>query len=67
MEFVYVMINSKDWEDNVIYLTENEAIEISLTYPNSRIEIFSKNADYSGYLPTYNYYKNGTFYKSSNK
>jgi len=59
MEFVYVMINSNDWEDVVIYLTEKEAIESSITYPNIRIEVFGKNAEHSGYTPTYNYYKNG--------
>lgn len=67
MEFVYVMINSIDWEDFIIYLTETEAIDSSIAYPNIRIEIFSKNTDYCGYSPTYNYYKNGKLYKSSNK
>jgi hypothetical protein len=67
MEFIYVMINGNDWEDIIIYLSEKEAIDLSITYPNSRIEIFGKNTDYSGYSPTYNYYKDGKFYKSSNK
>ena len=67
MEFVYVMINSIHWEDIVIYLTETEAIDSSIAYPNIRIEIFGKNTDYCGYSPTYTYYKNGKLYKSSNK
>ena len=67
MEFIYVMINSNDWEDIIIYLSEKEAIDSSITYPNSRIEIFGKNTNYSGYSPTYNYYKDGKLYKSSNK
>lgn len=65
MEFIYVMINSNDWEDIVIYLTEEEAIETSLTYPNRRIELFGKNTGYTGYSPTYNYYKGGKLCKSS--
>ncbi len=67
MEFVYVMLNSIDWEDIVIYLTEKEAIDSSMAYPNIRIEIFAKNTSFTGYSPTYNYYKDGKLYTSSNK
>jgi len=67
MEFVYVMINSSEWEDIVIYLIEEEAIQSSLTYPNIKIEIFSKNPDYNGYSPTYSYYKDGKLYKKDVK
>ena len=62
MEFVYLMINSSEWEDNIIYLTEEEAIKTSIKYPNVRIEIFSKNPHCNGYSPNYNYYKDGKFY-----
>lgn len=65
-QFVYVFIYGSDWEDTVIILSKEEAIEISKKYPNSRVEIFgkSKNIDKSvintlGYTTTYNYYKNG--------
>jgi hypothetical protein len=61
------MINNNDWEDMIIYLTQQDAINSSITYPNIRIEIFGKNSDYSGFSPTYNYYKHGKLYKSSNK
>ena len=37
MEFVYVMINGSEWEDIVIYLTEKEAIESSITNPRSTL------------------------------
>jgi DNA repair photolyase len=67
MEFVYVMINDNDWEDMIIYLSEKEAIDISNKYPHIRIEIFSKKTDSDGYSPTYNYYKGGKLYQSSNK
>ena len=60
------MINGTDWEDFIIYLSEKEAIDSSITYPNIRIEIFRKNTIYSGYSPTYNYYKDGKLYTSSN-
>ena len=63
MEYAYLLINANDWEDMVIIVTEEEAIQASLKYPSSRVEIFSKNADI-GYSPTYNYYKNGEMYKS---
>jgi hypothetical protein len=67
MDFIYVMINSNEWEDIVIYLSEKEAIESSITYPNIRIEIFGKNTGYNGYAPTYNYYKDGKLHTCSNK
>jgi hypothetical protein len=65
-EFVYVFIYGSVWDDTVIILSKEDAIEISKKYPNSRVEIFSKskNIDKSlintlGFTPTYNYYKNG--------
>jgi hypothetical protein len=67
MKFIYVMIKSNDWEDIVIYLSEQEAIDSSLTYPNSRIEIFGVSNESNGYSPTYNYYKGGKLYKYSDK
>ena len=63
MKLVYLSINGDSWEDMIIFLTEEEAIQASF---NSRVEIFSKNTDL-GYLPTYNYYKNGELYKYCNK
>ena len=55
MKYVYVQIGS-EWEDLVIYLNKDEAIQTSIRKPNSRIEIFEKTDDFNGYLPTYNYY-----------
>ena len=57
MEFIYVMINSSEWEDIVIYLSEEEAIESSITYPNIKIEIFGKNPDYNGWNQQPRYYR----------
>lgn len=68
MEFIYVMVNDgSEWEDIVIYLTEKEAISASITYSNSRIEIFGKKPHFNGYLPTYNYYQDGKLNNSCNK
>jgi hypothetical protein len=61
MEFIYVMINSTEWEDLVMYLTEYEAIEASRKHPHIRFEIFSCKSSTSGYHPTYNYIQNGKF------
>ena len=62
MEFVYLFISGSEWEDMIIFLTKEEAIQTSISHPNNRIEIFSKNVDTIGYSPTYNYYKNGVYY-----
>ncbi len=58
MDFVYVLLCGREWEDIVILLSKEDAINESITYPNTRVEIFSKN-NKAGYIPTYNYYKNG--------
>ena len=60
--YIYVLIyEGHDWEDIVILLSKEEAINESIKYPEARVEIFSKsnNLGYGGYRPTYNYYKNG--------
>lgn len=64
MEFVYILINGNDWEDMVIFLSKEDAIQESHRYPNNRVEIFSKNNISPSYIPTYNYYQNGEFIKS---
>ena len=62
MNSVYLLIHNGDggWEDIVVVLTDVEAIELSIRYPNARVEIFnvSKNGEY---IATYNYYKNGVY------
>jgi len=64
MDLVYVFLYGSEWEDIIIFLTKEDAIRESLAHPNNRIEIFSKT-DTTGYTPTYNYYKNGKFFKNS--
>ena len=59
MEFVYVRtVDGAEWEDLVIYLTKEEAIEVSKKYPRARLEVFRKSGE-GGYVPTYTYYSNG--------
>jgi hypothetical protein len=55
---VYVLINDgAEWEDLLILLSKHDAIETSIKCKNARVEIFRKSP--SGYIPTYDYYKNG--------
>lgn len=65
MDYVYVLLYGSEWEDIIILLSKEDAINESINQPNSRVEIFSKNTKL-GYTPTYNYYKNGEIvYKNS--
>jgi hypothetical protein len=59
MDYVYILISDENsWEDMIIYLTEEKAIEASKTFPNWRVEVFIRRDN--DYVPTYHYYKNGT-------
>ena len=64
MDFVYVLIYGSEWEDMIILLSQEDAINESINHPNDRVEVFSKNNN-SGYTPTYNYYKNGELIQNS--
>ena len=64
MECIYVLLHGSEWEDLIIFLSEEDGINESLKYPTSRVEVFSKT-DNSGYSPTYNYYKNGVYIQTS--
>ena len=59
-EFLYMLLpNSAEWEDMILILTKEEAIEASNKYPKRRVEIFAREENKLGYHPTYKYYKNG--------
>ena len=60
MEFLYLLKGS-NLEVRFIFLTKEEAIRASIRYPNNTVEIFRRTD--SGYLPTYDFYKNGSLYK----
>ena len=58
----YIYLSTCDnykWEDQKIFLIEQDAINYSCKYPYIRVEIFCKTCLESGYLPTYSYYKQG--------
>jgi hypothetical protein len=64
MDFCYVLLfYGSDWEDTIILLSEEDAINESIKYPNARVEIFMKND--KRYIPTYSYFKNGKLIKNS--
>jgi hypothetical protein len=69
MEFIYVLIANHCWEDMVIYLYKEAAIEASINNPTRRVEIFREKDDFllagKGYSPTYNYYKNGEYIETN--
>jgi hypothetical protein len=64
MDFIYVLLYGSELEDIIILLSNEDAINESIKYPNTRVEFFSKN-NKLGYTPTYNYYKNGEFIQNS--
>ena len=65
MDYIYVLVyDGIEWEDIVVFLSEEKAKEESINHPKGRIEIFSKT-DKKRYIPTYNYYKNGAYIQNS--
>lgn len=42
MDFIYVFIYGVEWEDMIIFLSKEDAIQKSINHPNCRVEIFSK-------------------------
>jgi len=66
MDFVYLLISDGgDWEDIVVYLSKESAINVSIKYPNRRVEVFIKNTTNPGYTPAYIYYKNGECFQGN--
>ena len=64
MDFVYLFVLGSEWEDVIVFLSKEEAIQESIKFPNNRVEIFSKT-NTAGYRPTYNYYQNGELIEKS--
>jgi hypothetical protein len=58
MDCIYVFLEINCWEDIIIFLSKEDAINESKKYPNARVEIFKIDQEV-GYTPTYNFYKNG--------
>jgi hypothetical protein len=64
MELLYVFVSGCEWEDMIVFLSKEEAINQSIQYPTHRVEIFSKT-ETAGYRPTWNYYQNGEYIQTS--
>ena len=56
--------NYFEWEDAIMFLSEEIAINYSKKHPGIRVEIFTLD-DLIGYSPSYNYYKNGNLIDSA--
>jgi hypothetical protein len=62
-KYIYCAVqNQCEWEDIIIFTEEIEAVEYSKEHQHVRLEIFIQTAESKGYVPTYNYYKNGVLY-----
>jgi hypothetical protein len=57
MEVYVLLSDNSEWEDMVIFLSKDQAINESIKFPNRRVEIFIKENE--SYVPSYNYIKNG--------
>ncbi len=64
MDFLYVLLYDREWEDTIIFLSKEEAINQSKIHKNGRVEIFVNN-NAAGFAPTYNYYKNGVLFQEN--
>ena len=63
MELYVFTVDGAEWEDLVIYLSEEEAIAKSKKHPKVRLDIYKKTED--GYRPSYRYYLNGELVDAS--
>jgi len=60
MENLYMLVgDGAEWEDIVLYATEEDAINASIKHKKIRVEVFKRDAT-GTYRPTYNYYLAGT-------
>ena len=69
-DYIYVLMpeNGGEWEDIVIIKLKEDAINASIKFYKWRVEIFEKNQHtFYGYIPTYNYIKNGKLYFVTNQ
>jgi len=58
MEVYLFVVDGGEWEDLIVFLSKEDAIEKSKQYPNTRLEVFTQSPK-GGYRPTYKYYLNG--------
>lgn len=59
-DVIYMLLpDGAEWEDMILFLNKEDAIEASKKYIKMRVEIFKKQKNKLGYQPTYFYYENG--------
>ena len=63
MDYIYLLVNNCEWDECMIYISEKDAIQASISYPHAMVQIFCKNDWDAGYSPMYEYYNNGVLYK----
>jgi hypothetical protein len=57
---IYMLVADRaEWEDLVLFISEEDAIQASLQYKSRRVEIFEQKEGRPGFCPTYSYYKQG--------
>lgn len=57
---VYVLCGKGcEWEDLIVFLDREEAVEASRRVPHARVEVFNKTAYEVGFRPTYTFIQNG--------
>jgi len=62
-QYIYLLLGVDPcWEDLVMFLDRDKAIEASEKYPEARVEIFRKEKS-GEFLPTYNYFSDGEEYR----
>lgn len=61
MEHIYVLVPAQsEWEDIIIFVSKEEAIEKSKSWTKTPVQVFVKS-EMGGYRPTYSYYLNGVY------
>jgi hypothetical protein len=59
-DVIYMLLpGGAEWEDMILLLNKDEAIEASIKYSKLRVEIFKKEPGKLGYRPTYMSYRKG--------
>jgi hypothetical protein len=61
--YMYLYNGCSEWEDMILFTSEEEAMNYSKENPDGRIEIFIKSV--KGYAPSYAYICNGVYHNGS--
>ena len=64
MELYVVCADMQEWEDLIIFVSKELAINYSKKHPTVRLELFTIDDTINGYIPTYFYYLDGEYIDS---